>query len=390
MKLLFIHNDYYRTSGEEHAVESLAKLLQIYGHDIIWYRRSSTELDHIFLGKLRAPFLSIFNPRAVKDIKKIIIEQKPDLVQVQNLYPIISPRILKTAKLLGIPIVMRCPNYRLFCPTGLFYDASGNICEKCTDSGHELWCLLKNCMSDINKSTAYALRNFISRTTNVFSKYVDVFIVQSNFQRDKFIELGIPAKRIAILPGLVPELEATKTEKDAKYILFVGRLSREKGIDDFIEAARCLPSLKFVVAGEVPANFFSEHKPENIDFLGFVKGRELDELFWMARMIIVPSRWYEGFPNVIVRAMTHAIPIITTNFGCFPEIIGQECGLTYTPGDVASLVNLIIKVISNRQMSEKMGIEGRKKAMKEYSSEAIYNRLLDIYSTAGQIQAQIK
>lgn len=379
MKLLFIHNDYYRPSGEEHAVESLETLLTEHSHEVIWYRRGSYELNNIFIGNLRALFLSLNNPKAVEDIRRILIEQKPDMVQVQNLYPLISPRVLKTVKAEGVPIVMRCPNYRLFCPTGLFYDSSGNICEKCTGMGHELWCMRKNCMMSRSKSIAYAIRNYAARVTDVFRKYVDEFIVQSEFQKKKFIELGISERKISILPGLVPEIKVT-SRKVPEYISFVGRVSREKGIDDFLSAAHRLPELRFAVAGEIPEGFNPDLNPGNVKWLGFLKGQDLDELYARSQMIVVPSRWYEGFPNVVTRAMVHSVPVVTTNIGVFPEIVGNECGLTYTPGDIREMVDRISRIANDKEMSERMGQAGRKKALKEYSTEAIYERLMEIYS----------
>jgi len=389
LKILYIHNDYYLPSGEEHAAEALVSLLRENGHEVIWYRRGSAELDNIFMSKWRAPFLSIYNPEAVRDITKIIVEQSPDIVQVQNLYPLISPRVLKTVKSAGLPVAMRCPNYRLFCPTGLFYDPSGNICEKCTGPGRELWCIRKNCMENKGKSIAYALRNFVARKTDVFRKYVDMFIVQSQFQRKKFLELGIPESKISILPGLVPDI--VKSEQTVpEYISFVGRVSREKGIDDFLEAANRLPEFKFVVAGRIPEDFHPVRNSANVSWLGFLKGKDLDELYKKSKMIIVPSRCYEGFPNVVTRAMAHSVPVIATNLGSLPEILGNDCGLIYPSGDINALIEQIKIVLDEPEMAEKMGKAGKNKAMREYSRETIYRKLIEIYSKGGLQGVAIK
>jgi glycosyltransferase involved in cell wall biosynthesis len=380
VKILYVHNDYYLPSGEEHAADSLVSLLKEKGHEVIWYRRGSNELKNMLLGKSRAIFLSICNPKAVKDITCIIKNQKPDLVQVQNLYPLISPRVLKSIKDAGVPLIMRCPNYRLFCPTGLFYAPPGNICEKCTGPGYELWCIRKNCMENWGKSIAYALRNFVARKTDVFRKYVDVFILQSEFQRKKFIELGIPEDKISVLPGLVPDI-GLSVKKEPEYISFVGRVSREKGIDDFLEAARLLPDLKFAVAGEVPIDFKPACYPKNVKWFGFLKGKDLDELYEKSEIIIVPSRWYEGFPNVVTRAMTHSVPVITTNIGVFPEIIGNDCGLTYPPGDIDALTDRIRQIAGDQEMARRMGSAGLEKSLRDYSKDTIYSKLIHIYKT---------
>lgn len=382
MKILFIHNNYASdNTGEEHAAEALVNLLSEKEHTVEWYRRSSAELDKMSLGKLRAVLLSIYNPAASRAIRNIIREQQPELVQVQNLYPLISPRILKTIKSAGLPVVMRCPNYRVFCPTGLFYDTAGNICERCTGKGHETWCIRKNCTGSIGKSIGYAFRNFVARITGVFHKYVDIFIVQSEFQKGKFIELGIPENKIEILPGITPEVKVYPSGSAASYITFVGRISHEKGIDDFLEAAQRLPDLKFAVAGEVPEDFSPVCQPENVTWFGFLKGKDLDELYGKSEIIIVPSRWYEGFPNVVTRAMAHSVPVITTNIGVFPGIVGNDCGLTYPPGDIDALTDRIRQLDGDRGMLERMGVAGLNRSLRDYSREAIYIKLMQIYKT---------
>lgn len=177
----------------------------------------------------------------------------------------------------------------------------------------------------------------------------------------------------------MPEIKLTD-RKAPEYISFVGRVSREKGIDDFLSAAHQLSELRFAVAGEVPEGFNPDLNPENVKWMGFLKGQDLDELYARSKMIVVPSRWYEGFPNVVTRAMVHSVPVVTTNIGVFPEIVDNECGLTYTPGNISEMVDRISRITSDKEMAERMGQAGRKKALKEYSPEAIYGRLMKIYS----------
>ncbi len=387
MKILYIHNDYFRPSGEEHAAEAIVDLLLQNGHEVHWYRRSSAEFSNKFFGNLRAVFLSLYNPASVKSVRKLIKELQPDLVQVQNLYPLISPRVLKMVESTGLPVVMRCPNYRLFCPTGLFYDRNNSICEKCTGSGKELWCIRKNCTGGLGKSAGYALRNFVARITGVFKKNVDVFIVQSQFQKQKFIELGIPEQKIEILSGITPEINLENSSVSQEYVTFVGRVSPEKGIDDFISAARRMPEIKYAIAGDVPdgAEYDS---PANVEWKGFLNGRNLDDLYQQSAVIVVPSRWYEGFPNVITRAMYHSKPVITTDIGCFPDIIDHGInGFMYPSGNIDKLVEHIKWIIRNPDEALVMGQNGRKKAEKEYSREVIYKRLLGIYSKAMRVEA---
>lgn len=384
MKILYIHNNYSgNNSGEEHAAEGIVNLLKQNGHSVDWYRRSSEELNFSVLKKALAFFAGVWNPIVVKQVQQKLLEFQPDVVQVQNLYPLISPAILRTIKKAGIPLVMRCPNYRLFCPNGLHLDTKGKVCEKCLTTGRELHCVLKNCENSRLKSTGYALRNFTARKLWGILKQADMYIVQSEFQRRKFIQNGIPAHKLAVVPGLTPQIEEN-TYKLGESVSFVGRVSAEKGIDEFVEAARLNPEISFVVAGSVDKNLESlpKESPPNVQWLGFVKGRDLDELYRNSRIIVVPGKWYEGFPNVITRAMQHAKPVITSNLGAMASIIDHEQnGLLVEPGNSFELGTAIRNLYMNPLNCELYGKNGRIKANENYSSTQIYKGLMDIYDS---------
>ena len=162
MKILFVHNDYIKPSGEEAASGELARLMEEHGHEVRWFRKTSSSI-HGIVDKFKAFFLGVYNPQSARELAGILEEFEPDVVQVQNLYPFISTSIFKPLRLRNIPVVMRCPNYRLFCPNGLCLDSEGNVCEKCFGKGREFWCAFKNCERSRLKSIGYALRNFYAR-----------------------------------------------------------------------------------------------------------------------------------------------------------------------------------------------------------------------------------
>ncbi len=383
MKILYIHNNYASdNSGEEHAAEGLVNLLKRNGHTVEWYRRSSAELNGSHLRKGMAFFTGLWNPKAMKDVRNKIREFKPDLVQVQNVYPLISPGIFRTIKNEGVPLVMRCPNYRLFCPNGLHMDSQGNVCEKCLSPGREIHSIIKNCESSYSKSIGYALRNFIARKFWRIQQKADIYIVQTDFQKRKFIENGIPEKKIAILPGLTPETKTSEILDTINQVAFVGRVSLEKGIHEFIQAARLLPKIDFIVAGSVAKDLelLRLDSPPNLKWVGFLAGLDLEQVFKKSKIIVIPGKCYEGFPNVITQAMKYSKPVITSNLGAMASIIDHEKnGLLVAPGDAEELAEAISNLISNPILSKKYGEEGRKKAERDYSSQQVYKRILNIY-----------
>lgn len=384
MKVLYIHNDYARPSGEEHASGEIVELLREHGHEVRWFKRSSAEIANSKFGQIKSFFTGIYNPSTAKALKKVLKEYKPDVVQVQNLYPLISTSIFKPLKEGGYPVVMRCPNYRLFCPNGLCLDPQGVVCEQCWGKGKEIWCVRKNCTNNKFKSLGYAARNAFARITGNIRKGVDVFIVQSEFQKKKFESQGIPSEHIGILPGIVPAIENVTDKGIGEFVTFVGRVSAEKGIYEFIDAARSLPHIPFKVAGNLDSSFeIPKDTPKNVEFVGFYKGDALNELYLKSRIIVVPSKWYEGFPNVIVRAMLLKRPVITTNIGAMQSIIDNNInGLLVPHADSNSLMKAIKGLWPNVELCIEMGIKGKEKADALYSREEIYKSLMDIYNRA--------
>lgn len=383
MKILYVHNEYEKPSGEEHAASELVALLKEHGHDVKWFTRSSAEIADSLSGKMKALVAGIYNPFSAWKLAKVLDKYCPDIVQVQNLYPLLSPAIFKPIKKRGIPVVMRCPNYRLFCPTGLSLDPQGKVCERCW-TGSNLNCAIQNCMGSRLKSIGYAMRNAAADISGMIRDNVDVFIVQSEFQKQKFISQGIPSERIGILAGISPNIKVTEYNQHGKWVSFVGRVSPEKGIDEFIEAAKMNPDIPFRVAGNIDINYEVPYRlPENLEFVGFKKGDDLDRFYIDSRIIVVPSKWYEGFPNVIVRGMMHKKPVITTDIGAMQSIIDHEQnGLLVPPSDARSLADAIGRLYNDTETIEQYGEDGYAKATTLYSREQTYNDLIGIYNTA--------
>ncbi|KYJ85569.1 glycosyltransferase family 4 protein [Sulfurovum riftiae] len=383
MHVLMVHNSYAKPSGEEHASQGIADLLEANGHRVSWYRRSSAEIVGSKTGMIKSFFTGIYNPFSVKEIAKVLDETQPDLVQVQNLYPLISPSIMKELKKRKIPVVMRTPNYRLFCPNGLFY-TQGKVCESCTTGARELSCITKNCEGSLLKSTGYALRNAFARMSGIITENVDMFITQSQFQKDQFIRFGLSSKNIGILPALPPKINQNIEAKDGEYIAFIGRVSLEKGIENFIEAARKLPQLKFAVAGNYDGlEKLVEKSPKNIHWDGFLSGKELENFYLNSKIIVIPSEWYEGFPNIAVQAMLYGKALICSNIGVFTNFIeDRQNGLLFEPGNTEDLVSKILLLSEDNSLRHTLGQYAQEEARQIYSHESIYKELMQIYEQA--------
>lgn len=382
MKILYIHNDYAKPSGEETSAEAIVSLLREYGHEVRWFRRSSAGITGFF-GKMKSFLTGIANPAAAKALGLVLDEYQPDLVQIQNIYPLLSPSIFTPIKKRGIPVVLRCPNYRLFCPNGLCCDMQGMVCERCF-GGHEWNCFFKNCTGDLLKSFGYALRSCLARMTKRILRSVDIYIVQTEFQKRKFVEQGVPEDQIGILPGIMQKIELPEAWDPGVYVTYIGRLSREKGIFDFIESAKQLPDIPFMVAGSCKTlPEIRKKAPENIKWCGFVEGETLQNIYLKSRIIVVPSRCYEGFPNVIVQAMQMERPVISVDFGASGSLVKNSMtGLKFILGNITELTEKIRTLYDDTVLCRELGMAGRSEIQKLCSRETVYQKLIQIYQRA--------
>lgn len=374
-QILIAHNQYGAVSGEEHALRAIAGMLEENGHQVSWFLRSSVGIKG-FRGKAQAFCSGIHSAGAAKALRLFLKQHPVDAALVQNLYPFLSPSILKVLHEFAIPMIMRCPNYRLFCPNGLHL-CHGEVCERCL-GGKEYWCVIRNCEGNLFKSLGYAVRNAAARISRGIVDHVDKFVVLSEFQRQRFIQGGIAPERLAIVPNIAPLTAKQLSSDPGASVSFVGRISPEKGIEDFIAAAERLPEVPFAVAGnydQMPG--LPDKSPKNVCWLGFLTGSALHEFYRQSRILVFPGRWFEGFPNVIASAMAAGKPVIASRLGAVPEIVEhQKTGLLFEPRNVAELAGSIRRLYADPSECLRMGEAGRIKAETFYSQEAVYRKLL--------------
>ena len=108
---------------------------------------------------------------------------------------------------------------------------------------------------------------------------------------------------------------------------------------------------------------------------GFLSGKDYDRFYEQSKIVVVPSKWYEGFPNVITRAMQHGKPVITSNIGAMQSIIDHKTnGILVEPGDVGQLKNAIENLYKDDKKCIRLGVQGKKKALQDYDATEVFTR----------------
>jgi len=204
---------------------------------------------------------------------------------------------------------------------------------------------------------------------------------------NKVREMGFK-KKIVYLPNFV-DIEEFKPqyEWEEDSIVYMGRLSYEKGVVTLIDAVKGIPiKLKIIGDGPLRETLISKAEGENIDnveFLGYKTSNELKKLVKKSMFTVLPSECYENSPRVVLESFALGKPVIGARIGGIPELVmDEETGLTFEAGDRKDLKEKIMFLINSPNRIIEMGKNARKFAVEKFNSDRYYSKLMQIYQAA--------
>jgi glycosyltransferase involved in cell wall biosynthesis len=381
--VLFLHNRYRTTGGEERVVDDLLALVrERLEEPAELLGRDSTEL-----GKLSAATGLLRGGMAPREVAKAVRLSGARVVHAHNLNPLFGWRALAAAREQGARVVLHLHQYRLVCATGVCF-TGGQECTRC-HGRNTLPGIVRNCRGSRAEALTYGASLALWQQRLI--EQADAFIVPSEFARERLRELGAPLdwERVHVLPPPVDLSREAAATKPGSYALVVSRLAQEKGVEVAIEACR-IAGVPLVVAGDGPERGnlearaghpefdspcsttgtryvseragapggsagFEEDLPVRVAkttdapwargghralrFAGRVDAAELDRLRRGAAVAIVPSRSAETFGMAAAEAMAACVPVVASRIGALPELVEPE-GLV-EPGDAAALAEAI-------------------------------------------------
>jgi len=386
MDILSVHNRYKIRGGEDESRDLEEYLLNRMGHVVGCYEETNFRLDELNL--LDAACRTIWSVEAYQTVLAKLSAKKHDIVHVQNFFPLLSPSIYYAAKAKKTPVVQTLRNYRLLCPNALFFK-DGEICEACISKPFPLPGVIHGCYRGDRMATGVvATMLSLHRALGTWTEMVDVYIALTNFARQKFIEGGIPAHKIVVKPNFVYPDPGKQDDKE-DYVLYAGRLSAEKGIDTLLAAWQCLGKhIKLKIVGEGPLQdqvVQASKAIAGIEWLGPKPLRDVYTLMGKAKVLVLPSKWYEAFGRVVIEAYAKGTPVIASGIGALEEIVEHgRTGLHFRPGDPQDLADQIDKLLSNPAKLVEMGQEARLEFEAKYTAEVNYKQLMQIYQSVIQ------
>jgi len=400
MKILLINKYHYVKGGSDRVYFNTGSLLQSNGHDVAYFSTEHPDnLDCLysvsfvsyrdnrksgFIQKIKNSAAYLYNKEASAKLGELIDKFHPDIAHLNLFYGDLSASILLKLREKRIPVVHTVHDYKLICPANSLLDADSAICEKCINRAY-YQCTIKKCMegnlsySIMLTAEAYG-RKYLIDPLN----YIDRFIFVSKFAESKHIEFD---KRFAAkadhLYNFTFLTQMTKQDKREKYLLYYGRLVREKGILTLLEACKTL-RVQLKIAGTGPlekvvSQVSSQYS--NIQYLGYTSGEELTRLIQDSYFVVVPSEWYENNPMTVIEAYAEGVPVIAARIGGIPEIVlDSKTGFLFQTGDDEDLKKTVIKAMAlSLEDYNSLSLEAMKFAVTQFSPEQHYKGLMNIY-----------
>ena len=374
LRVLFAHNAYQHRGGEDSVVEAEIALLRSHGHAVETYFRSND--DVAAMSSLALARHTLWSPRTPPDLADLIRRFRPDVIHAHNTFPLISPSLYWAAERAGVPVVQTLHNFRLMCLNALFL-REGKVCEDCM--GHLPWRGVARACYRGSHAASAALAGMLTlhRGLGTYRHKVARYIALNEFCRNKFIEGGLPAERVVVKPNFV-DFTAPEPLPRAG-LLFVGRLSVEKGVSTLAEAMKLLPNASLRVAGDGPEAGLLDGVA-GVSRLGSLSGEAVRQEMSRAVALVVPSIWYENFPRTMVEAFACGLPVIASRIGALADIVRDgETGLLFEPGDPRDLADKLRWALAHPEQMAAMGRNARTQYEAMFSAAANYRRLLEIY-----------
>lgn len=389
LKIVFVHNYYQFRGGEDEMADLDTKLLMKNGHDVFLFSKHNNEIKrYSILQKSSLLFRPSFSLESYFNMLKVIDNFKPDIIHINNFFPLISPSVIYAGLRKKIPIVMSLHDFRLICANGLLLRNS-KVCEKCFQS--PVFGFLYGCYRNSRIQTLpVSFMIFLHSKIKTWERCISVFITPSDFVKSKFAEAGFDANRISVRPNYVEDEFVENFEKNYKdvrkedYCVFVGRLSDEKGIKILLSAWDILRKeglkLKLKIAGDGPLREYVRWKAQDnnlVEVLGFLKKEDLVGVVAKAKFMVVPSVWYEVFGRIVIEAYAVGTPVLASEIGALKDIvIDGKTGLIFEPNPE----DIVRKIKDLKpELLKFWSQNAREEYYQKYREGLAYKRLISVY-----------
>jgi glycosyltransferase involved in cell wall biosynthesis len=391
VRVLLVH-DYYASSspsGENVVFEVERKLLQARGHEVSEFVRHSDEIIRQgWWGLLKGAASTAWNPWMAAGIVRKLDEFHPDVVHVHNTFPLVSPSIFHA---IGdrAATVLTLHNYRLFCSAAIPMRRNGVICTRCLDEHSVLPSIRLGCYRDSHiANLPLAASVALHRRIRTWTKHVDAFIALTEFQRSLMIKAGLPENLVFVKPNFFPGDPAPiDWHRRENTVVFAGRLSAEKGLISLVNAwamwGERAPELLIIGDGPLRGDLEALARGLRIKFLGQMSAAAAQGHIAKAKLMVLPSIWFECFPMTIREAFAFGTAVAVSDVGPLPSIVQRgDSGLIFRAGNADSIFKTLQSAWDQPAVLAGLAAAARRTFETYYTEEINYAELLKIYDRA--------
>ncbi|NQV89529.1 MAG: glycosyltransferase family 4 protein [Parcubacteria group bacterium] len=399
MKIIQANKFYFQKGGAEKYMLDLSSWLETQGHEVIPFAMAHpdsiqtpyktffpsfvhTEKTSLGWQGMRTMGRMLYSGEAKRKMRKLIKATKPDICHVHNIYTQLSPSILSALQARNVPVVMTVHDHHLISPQYNIW-ASG-----CGEDYRNVG-FFGAMRSRFHKGSALA--SLAQTATFKFHKMlglyrnnVDVFICPSQYMKRQLVHGGFPQEKLRVVPYGIESHHIEPRYDHDWYFLYVGRLSEEKGVDTIIRAAKILDDVPLKIVGTGPQSAWLHklaHGHENIEFLGYRSGKELDDLYRGATALLLPSRVHENAPLVALEAMSHGTPVIASDVGGVSEmVLDRQTGILVDPADLDAWTEAMLRTYHDSEFTQQMATGARERVARSFLLERHYQEVINIYN----------
>jgi glycosyltransferase involved in cell wall biosynthesis len=403
MKVLLVNKFFYRRGGSETVFFDTADLLKAGGDDVIFFSmhhqrnlpstQSPYFVSHIdfqaprgLLDTLRASGRVLYSLEARRSLQRLLARERPHIVHLHNIHHQLSPSILSVLSRHDLPVVMTLHDYKMVCPVYTMM-SDGGPCDSCRN-GRYHHCFTKRCSGhSYLRSLLGTLEMYLHHRVLRSYRTVDVFISPSRFLRRKLRDMGFRAP-VCYLPNSVnPGDYVPAYTWRERSIVYVGRLSAEKGLMTLIDAAKALP-VTCKIIGDGPMRREIElacaaRGLENVSLLGYRERDELAREVSDSMFVVVPSEWYENSPRSVIEAFAWGKPVVASRIGGIPELVADgKTGFTFSPGSAEDLRESVLRLLQRPESIAGLGRRAREYVEQHLNHDTYLRGLRRIYERA--------
>jgi glycosyltransferase involved in cell wall biosynthesis len=326
---------------------------------------------------------AIWSAPAARALAGLIAEWRPDIAHVHAPSRYLTPAVIAELARARVPAVMTLHDFKPWCTNRVLF-ALGAPCQRCK-GGHHWHAVQTGCVQHSRaKSLVAAIEAYEHDRRGAYDS-VRRFLAPSRFVREKVVELGADAARVQVLVhGLEPSAPgAAPADLPARFALFAGRLSEEKGVRLLPALAAAIAPVPLLVAGGGPlAAWLRAHAGANLRLLGHLASDALAAVRSRAAAVLVPSLFPETFGYAVAEAQLESRVVVASRIGALPELVRHETtGLLVSPADEAAWTAAARRALED-PAAARWGEAARAQAMGELAPAGHTTALVAAYETA--------